>query len=285
MSEQIKEKIKVIKLKNKYLYNLDIYYYVENYLMNGKELTKTFCRDWYVSEDRPIKLQRKETVKINERWELKDKDLYNETIPLVVDEHTKEKYQALIKSDLYSYTYEEKEVLEDIELEQIDYMEINEDIPFEHEEIFRTSDGWYSKEVKSYLINNIEYSIADNCLIPSPIKELTKPCVLSRENLYTILVDYIHRNIDRNVAEITSEYSFCIRIENVKTKRRIIEWENDYDKRYTLYSLHANNFKELVEKLEKMKKGVIDYINNKHVCPHCGGSGFSSEELDLEKFY
>lgn len=278
------KKIKIIKLKDRYLYNVNIYN-IENYLMNGKEIQSTFRSDWYVSNDEPKVLQEKEKVEVNKRWELKNKDLYNETIPLIVDEHTKEKYNSLIQSDLYYYNYDEKEVLNDISLEVVSFIEINEEIPFDYEEIVETNDGWYSKNKTTYLIERVEYSIQDNCLVPEMIKELTKPCILPKKILYEILTDYIHRNIDRNVAKITSEYSFCIRIEDIRNKRQILEWENDYDKRYTLRDLKANNFKELTQKLDKMKKDVINYINKRHICECCNGTGFTDEKLNLEQYY
>lgn len=278
------KKIKIIKLKDKYLYKINIYR-AEEYLMNGKEIQKTFKDDWYVSEEEPKLLQEKDKIKINERWELKNKDLYNETIPLIVDEHTKEKYNSLIQSDLYEYSYDEKEILKDIPLNVVSFTEINEDIPFNYEEIVETNEGWCIKKKTQYLIQRVEYSIQDNCLVPEMIKELTKPCILPKEILYEILVDYIHRNIDKNVAKVTSEYSFCIRIEDTRNKRKILEWENDYDGRYTLKNLYANNFKELTEKLDKMKLDVINYINKRHICEQCNGTGFADEELNLDKYY
>ena len=138
------KEIKIIKLKYKYLYRINLYR-EEDYLMNGKEIKKTFKDNWYVGEEEPKLLQEKDKVKINERWELKNKDLYNETIPLVVDEHTKEKYNSLIQSDLYTYSYDEKEILEDIPLNVVSFTEINEDVPFEYEEIVETNDGWCYK--------------------------------------------------------------------------------------------------------------------------------------------
>lgn len=280
----LEKEIEIIKLKDKFLYKINIYN-LEDYLMNGKQIETTFKRDWYVSKDEPKILQEKDKIKVNERWELKNKDLYNETIPLVVDEHTKEKYNSLIKSDLYSYSYDEKEILNDIPLKVIQFTEINEDIPFNYKEIVETNEGWYCKRKTTYLIERVKYSIQDNCLVPEMIKELTKPCILPKEILYEVLVDYIKRNIDRNIAKITSDYSFCIRIEDIRNKRKILEWENNYDKRYTLNNLYANNFKELTKKLDKMKHDVINYINKRHICEQCNGTGFSDEELNLKKYY
>lgn len=278
MSEK---EIKIIKLKDKYLYKISLYR-KENYLMNGKEIEKTFKDYWYISKNEPKQLQEKDKIKVNERWELKNKELYNETIPLIVDEHTKEKYNSLIQSDLYNYSYDEKEILKDIPLNVISFTEINEDIPFDYETIVETSDGWCCKRKTKYLIERVEYSIQDNCLVPEMIKDLTKPCILPKKILYDILTDYIKRNIDRNVAKITSEYSFCIRIEDIRNGRKILEWENDYDKRYTLNNLYASNFKELTEKLDKMKEDVINYINKRHICECCNGTGFADKKLNLE---
>ena len=280
-------KIKLFKTKDKFLYNFDKYCYIDEYLMNGKEIQKTFCRDWYVIDEYPNLLQKKKTIKVNERWELKNKDLYNETIPLVVDEHSKEKYKNLVESDLYEYTFEEKEVLEDVELEVEEIGEVDDDIPFEHKEIIESEYGWYSRgKEEVYLINKINFSLEDNCLIPTPIKELTRPCKLKKEFLFQILVDYIKRNIDLNYAKIDSDYDFHFSVCCPNDKRiNIIDWSNKYDNKWTLKDLYAKNFKELIKKIEKIEKEIIDYINKDHVCPYCNGTGCTDKKFDINKWF
>lgn len=61
-------KIQLIKTKDKYLYKFDEYCYISEHLMNGKEIQKTFKSDWYVIDEYPNLLQKKGTIKINERW-------------------------------------------------------------------------------------------------------------------------------------------------------------------------------------------------------------------------
>lgn len=278
-------KITILKTEDKYLYKIDGYFNPEYYLMNGKELENTFARDWFVCNEYPNLLQKKVKVKINERWELKNKDLYNETIPLVVDEHSKEKYKNLVESDLYNYTFEEKETFENQELEVKEYNEIKDNIPFDYK-VNLTSDGWCRETTKRYLINNIEFSIKDNCLVPSPIKQLTKPCVLDRKFLYEILVDYVKRNINKNYATVDRDYRFCFRVCCANEKKdTLIYWENDYDKRFTFEHLPANNFKELVKKIEAMKKEIIEWVNKEHICPACCGTGRIDKELDIKKYF
>ena len=281
-------KIKLLKTKDKYLYTFERYCSISDYLINGKEIRKTFRNDWYVIDEYPKIFQKKETIKINERWELKNKELYNETIPLVVDEHSKEKYKNLVESDLYNYTYNEKEVLNDIELEVEEIGVIDDDVPFEHKEMIETSYGWYSKgKEEVYLINEIVFSLKDNCLTPSPIKELTKPCMLCKDYLYQILTDYIKRNIDLKYAKVKDDYNWKFTVvTNNQRQMCILSWLNDdSDKKWTLKDLYAINFKELVKKLERMEKEVISYINKDHVCPYCDGTGCINDKFNISKWF
>lgn len=281
-------KIQVVKLNDKCLYKFVECYYVSKYLMNGKEIQKTFQQNWYVINEYPELLQEKETIKINERWTLKNKDLYNETIPLVVDEHSKDKYKNLVNSDLYEYTYEKNEVLKDVELEIEEIGVIDDDVPFEHKEIIECERGWYSRgKEEVYLINQVRFSLKDNCLTPSPIKELTKPCMLCKDYLYQILTDYIKRNIDSNYAIVKDDYNWRFNVvTNNQRQICILSWINhSSDKCWTLKDLYASNFKELVRKIEKMEKEVINYINKDHVCPHCNGTGCISDNFDTNKWF
>lgn len=281
-------KIQLVKLKDKYLYKFDGYICRKDCLMNGKEIKETFKSDWNVIDEYPKLLQEKETIKINERWELKNKELYNETIPLVVDEHSKEKYKNLVESDLYEYTFEEKEILEDKELEIEEIGIIDDDIPFEHKEIIQSSYGWYSKgKEETYLINKIDFSLKDNCLTPTPIKELTKPCMLCKDYLFQILTDYIKRNIDLNYAIVKDDYTWRFSVvANNQRQICILSWQNDSsDKIWTLKNLYAKNFKELVKKIEKMEEEIINYINKEHVCPHCNGTGCIDYRFDTNKWF
>lgn len=281
-------KIQLVKLKDKYLYKFNGYICRKDCLMNGKEIKETFERDWNVIDEYPSLLQEKKTIKTNERWELKNKELYNETIPLVVDEHSKKKYKNLVESDLYEYTYEEKEVLEEkeFEIEEIEF--IDDDVPFEHKEIIQSSYGWYSRgKEEVYLINKIDFSLKDNCLVPSPIKELTKPCMLCKDYLFQILTDYIKRNININYAKVYYDYDWKFSVvTNNQNQMCVLSWMNgSSDKIWTLKDLYANNFKELVKKIEKMKKEVINYINKVHVCPHCNGTGCIDDKYDTNKWF
>ena len=281
-------KIQLIKTKDKYLYKFVGYCYISDHLMNGKEIQETFNNNLYVINEYPNLLQEKETIKINERWTLKNKDLYNETIPLIVDEHSKEKYKNLVDSDLYEYTYEEKEIYKKVELEIEELGEIDDDIPFEHKEILQTEFGWYSRGKKEvYLINEVNFSLKDNCLTPTPIKELTKPCMLKKEFLHQILTDYIKRNIDLTYAKVKDDYDWRFNVvTNNQRQMYILSWSSDRnDKNWTLQNLYANNFKELVKKIKQMENEIITYINKDHVCPYCNGTGCKTEKFDTNKWF
>lgn len=279
------KKIKIIETKGKTLFHVDGYNH-DRLLANGKPLEKTFRNGWYVLDGKLNTLQEKSTIRINERWELVDKELYNESLPLLIDEHSKEKYINFINKDLYKYCFETKDVLIDVNYEIIEATKINEEILFETKVEFKKWDSIKREWVKEhYLIDELVYSFVDNCLTPSPVKELTSPCLLKGNLLFYILKDYIKRNIDLNKAKITSDYDFIF---EVRTRSDITLFklgnETDYVKHYgTTPDLVGSNFNDLLTKLENLKKAIIKHINQ-GVCPHCQGRGYINFDFNIKDY-
>ena len=98
---------------------------------------------------------------------------------MLIDESTKELFKELITEELYSYTFEEKEVEEELPFKILSILKIDVENNFTEYVIKKEYSSWYGwQEKRKYLINDVIYNLKDNCLTPSPIKELTKPCLL-----------------------------------------------------------------------------------------------------------
>ena len=175
MNKEIKN---VYELKNGFIYTKpdNCWNFEKDFLVNGLEPIKTFKDGFYYLENKIKKIEEKKTIKINERWELKNKELYNEKIPMIIDSSTKEVFNNLIENNLYDYTFETKDVKEKVDFKILNYTKINANNIFNNYTIRKEYSSWNGwEEKRKYLINALLYSIEDNCLIPTPIKELTKP--------------------------------------------------------------------------------------------------------------
>lgn len=261
----------VYELKQGFIYTKpdDCWNFEKSFLINGLEPIKTFKDGYYYSDKKIKKIEEKKTIKINERWELKNKELYNEKIPMIIDNSTREVFDSLIENNLYDYTYEEKNVIENIDFKILNYQKIDVTNRFNDYTIRREYSSWNGwQDHAKYIINDLLYTLEDNCLIPSPIKELTRPCVLPGSRLYEIIRDFIKRNIDKNVSDITSDYDFTFTVKDIRTKMTIFIMNNDNGRNndYKLYNFDdiiSENYDELLNKINKIKKIIIEHINYK----------------------
>lgn len=260
----------VYKLKKGYLYTKpsNCWNFEKDYLINGLSPITTFKKDFYYSETEIKKIEEKKIIKVNECWQLKNKDLYNEKIPMLIDNSTKEIFNSLIEDNLYDYTFEEKNIKENIEFKILNITDINIDNKFNEYEIKKEYNSWCGwQEVKKYIINDLIYNLEDNCLTPSPIKELTRPCLLSGGKLYEIIRDYIKRNIDANISKVSSDYDFTFAVKDIRTGGTIFKANNG---RFTgsrdylgnnFEDIIAINFNEMLDKIDIIKEKIIEHIN------------------------
>ena len=259
MEEKI-TKVEMISMPNITLYKLDLYMYNHNYFVNGEKLQETFKSGWYKTKGKINRIEEKKTRIINEKWELKNKQLYNETLPIIVDEHSKEKYKEIVKSDLYKYTYEEEEYLENIEFEIIKNTKIKDEILFETKSGISRYNSWRNNRKETLLIEECTYSFAHQCLIESPLLELTCPLILNYECLWNILSNRLKNVLDYD--KVKAEFdSLRFKIYNRKSDKKI-EMDIYCKTLETEQGLFANNINELQLKIEFLVNDIKKFIED-----------------------
>ncbi len=254
--------IKAYKLKNKTLFGCFYEYSWEKYKANGKPLEKTFLDGWY-SVDGELKTLTKVRIEYkNKRYELKNKDLYNEKIPLIIDEHSKEKYESLLEQNLYELVYDEIEIEEPVEFEVIEVdIDLKYDLKTAKEYSF--THCWNSNRRTHYIINLVEFRTFDKCLYPRPLLDLTRPCALTGKKLFIVLSEMIYSKI----ATITRVKKFDENqfiVNDIENENCLINWEywsyKSPNNKFDDFMVIANNFGELIEKLESFVKYVEKII-------------------------
>lgn len=76
----------------------------------------------------------------------------------------------------------------------------------------------YDKPFNYNLSTVVSYSELEKLFTPEFLLH-TRPCTISPENMYKIVRQYVHENIDGRFAEITSNYDFCMAVKrNLKIK-------------------------------------------------------------------
>lgn len=220
-------------------------------LANGEELVETYLRDFYQVEGDLTSLLTKTTKLVSTRYELKNKALYNERIPLIIDDTTKDIYKELVETELY---------------ERInDYEVVYETIPFREVEIDTSFDkvnekssitlwnNWKNMRETRYYIDMVEFSVVDQCLIPRPLLDLTRPCALSGDNLYRVVADHIakeHMPMGIRIKE-NSDYSFTI--SNVSKNELLSFRRSDFEKK----AVFAKDYAFLRSNLEAFAKAIV----------------------------
>jgi hypothetical protein len=234
-----------------------------NIIANGEPLIKTYKDKWYVVKGELTSLEEVWIEKTNKRYELINKDLYNEKIPLIIDESTREKFQALIDNNLYKTVYDEKEVRQEI---PFDVIEIDLDISIELKTMkkFRlNSSAWYSDQMEHYIISLIEHNIVEQCLIPRPLLDLTRPCVLKGRLLFMVLTDMVSSRKPNNyrITENTDNY---FKVMDINKTKCFLSWEYyDHKAPHNIFdskAILANNYGELIEKLNAFVEYLIQKL-------------------------
>lgn len=234
-------------------------------IANGEPLIKTFKKDWYKVEGKLTSLEEVWVEKINKRYELIDKELYNEKIPLLIDESTKEKYLSLIENNLYKKVYDEAEAREAIPFKTV---EVDLSIPFDIKTAkkFRIRNGWYCSDEyhEQYIIDLVEYSPVESCIIPSPLLDLTRPCRLTGRFLFQVLTDMIAVQKPNNY-RISENTDNIFRVMSADRSKTIISWTH-WDSNSTKNSFEtkvvwANNYEELIGKLHALTAYICQELS------------------------
>lgn len=184
-------------------------------------------------------------------------------------------------------------------------------------DIYRTQ--WTHEGTRKVTKGDLKYQIIDKIMFPNIYYEEKCPVTLPSKTLYDIIRFYIKNNIDLKIAEITSDYDFCFTVKKrikriepltVKTEQlknngrsyrppkfttkthqyassyevfKMTHNEKNYDGYPTLPDLIAKNTDELQQKVDKLLKDLIEFINEPvSICPHCNGTGLEHETKTME---
>ena len=289
------------KSKNVAFY-YDTYTNLNSYRINDKIPEQSFHKSWSIIDDIPKKIEQKQaTQNINYRYELIDKDLVSDKIPLIIDYHDVDRISYDSWIGKYANLQSLYELKNDIKEEEWIPIE------FTYETIFETDDIKVPEEIN--FTKNVKFNELAKLLFP----ELVLPnsvCSLTTEESYRIIREYVKRNINPKYAAITSDYDFCFTVEKVielaeresykinvngfkKRTKPKYETRYRYDKRIKCFEIapkayqsypviqpfSANNQKELEEKIQKYLDDLMKEINKPiKYCKCCNGTGVILDE-------
>ena len=188
---------------------------LKDLFFDGEKPESTFYPNWLKIKQYPSTIQKMQTPpSINRRYELKDKDLASEKLPLVIMEEEYDNYDEDIFS-LYAYKKDEQEpILVNVECNIQIVMEVdNFELPpvINYKAIKRCS---YSDEEFTIINTDVKHQLFDKMVFPE-IMLHTRPCSISSQNLYCLVRQYIKDNIDTKMAKITSDYDFCFTVKKI----------------------------------------------------------------------
>lgn len=268
-----------------------------NCKINGEKTTPSFNQNWFISAGIPEKVELYRSAEnINHRYELIDRSLASDKIPLVID-------QGLIDlNDDYNWvgTYANLQSLYQLCYDKSE--ERYEEVEFTYETILEVEDIKYPDKV--VYTGNARFNELAKILYPPVVLPNTR-CELTIDESYRIIREYVKLNINQKYARITSDYDFCFTVKkiielatiqeykvdvNAFTKRRKPKYETRYrttneiecfemaPKPYQNYTVikpfSANNQKELEENIQKYLNDLIKRINEPlKYCKCCKGTG------------
>jgi hypothetical protein len=163
----------------------------------------------------------------------------------------------------------------------------------------------YDKPFTYNLSTVVSYGELDKLLTPEFLL-YSRPCTISPENMYKIVLQHVRENIDGKCAEITSNYDFCMAVKrNVKVKpyTEKTEIRKQNGKRYSIpkfttrdikhkqeeifnlapkayqsYNIasgwSADSFQDMKDQIKVYLEGLMEIINKESCeCIACGGFG------------
>ena len=234
----------------------------DDYRANNKPLNKTFLDGWFQVDGDLESLVQVLKVKVNERYELINKDLYNEKIPLVIDDSTKEKFKSLLDSELYKWVYDTKEEFTDIPFEVIE-VDTEQRFDIKTAKEFNPRPQLWNDRKQHYIIQLLEHSPVDMCLIPRPLLDLTRPCKLAGENLYNVLTDMVAVKLPKNCRIVNNDAVF--EVKNMTKSNRLIYWNNFIDERKQTFgniAIFGNSYDDLMGRLNAFVNYVIQKLSD-----------------------
>lgn len=286
---------------------------LETYLFDGEKPTKTFHPHWVKIPNKPLKIEIKVPQSpINHRYELIDKALQSEKIPLVFkrDEvayyeeyEWKWKSEYLHLSSLYREVSDpQPNLLENIQftfnvLLKVD--KVKEYASFSYPSLQKCSFSETNRPVSEVIHQEIDKILFPDIILPS------KPSKLSAYHTYAIIREHVKTNINPKVARITSDYDFCFSVKKIiplaepysyecspifgtkkerskKVQKYVTdrEWEvfemchEPYQKYTPVTPFRGESHEDLKKNIDNFLKELMERINEPVVeCKACCGRG------------
>lgn len=197
-----------------------------NYLINGKELTKTHHKSWFlVKGEKEIKTLQKPVHPTIEpdQYVLRDSTLAvegkipNEILYSEVNGYYDEDSCWIWRNHsniqgLYTLQYKEIEGgFEDVEFEVLDSGKVDGSISEPLETKFKISGKYHSDEVEKALKDIVTYSELEKIMTPEFLLH-EKPCTLPSKQFFNLIRSYVKDNINKEQARVTSDYDFCFTV-------------------------------------------------------------------------
>ena len=288
---------------------------------DGKLPEKTFYPNWLKINQYPNSVKRLMNGKrINERYEIKNKDLISEKLPEVIQYENKNNYDCNAIETLYEYKYENApRYFEDVAVEMSTVCEVDnfqEPIHFDYEVIHRND---FKDEVYHITNSDVNHQLFDKMIFPEVVLH-NRPCSLSSKQVYDITRQYVKEHIDGSKGRITSDYDFCFTVKKLipliepetisynnlfartKKERNKIHYstksfkeveifqmthdQKNYDGYTAINGITANSEAELKTRLDEWLTSLIEIINKPlELCPHCKGTGYFNgvDKVDKNK--
>ncbi len=278
---------------------------------DGETPQPTYMVNWFEVKKYPEKVQKLVNgERINERYELVDKEMESKKLPLLIARAESKSYDEDILSTLYKFKYDAlPKFYQDIDCELVVLCEVEnyKDAPIFSYEITKH----INYEDKTFLVTNknVKHSLADQIILPEPLLA-NSPCSVSSVEMYDITRQFIKNHIDNKFATISSDYDFCFKVEKViqllepetisyqnyfaktkkergkihfatKTTKKTTIFQMTHDRRnyqgYTpIKAFTADNQWLLKQKIDDFLNDLISVINKPlHICPACNGTGYA----------
>lgn len=283
--------------------------YIKNLLVNGEPLKPTFHENWFFLAEVPFSVAKKDAKVINQRFELEDAETFPNLQQVYaygdVHEGEDDDGDEYFTSDfekikaLYVYKSDRLESIVPVDFEVVKLADVDlvpGVVPFSYE----------VSNIFSVQETSVKYPVLTQITVPSLLHPAT-PCFLSSKDTYDIIRYHIKRNINPELAQISSDYDFCFAVDklielyepeaytvnvNQYHKRRQPKHETRYRKnreikvfemtheeaKYKGYTVikgfSANSQAELADVIDSYLDKLMKTINEPLAdCPHCKGVG------------
>jgi hypothetical protein len=293
------------------------YISVEQFLFDGFRPKTTFHSEWVVVSEEPKLIQEyKKQPNINFRYQLIDKNMVSSHTPYTLKRVDaledgdrpiwKEKF-ALYRSMYEICSDEQPDILIDIDFRYETVMEVAEIKEFEEFDYDVEETRWERRGSRKITEGDIQHQLLDEIVFPNILLP-SRPCLLTSQQTFAIVRQYVKQHINYDVASITLDFNFCFTVKKkiplseptkytvdvnnsmFSSRKRKPKYEARYKsereaecfemapepyQKYTVINgFRGEDQNDLKHKIDTYCKSLILFINTPiRDCPRCEGSG------------